>query len=301
MGHEHHHYNKTQLRGKRIVITISLNILITVAQVIGGVLANSISLLSDAMHNFSDVISLVISYFANLLSGRKNTARRTFGYKRAEIIAAFINSATLILIAFILGKEAIGRFKEPEVVSADIVIYMALLSIIINTLSVSILSKDAKDSMNMRSSYLHLLSDVITSIAVMVGGFAMKYFNLFWLDGVLTIIIAIYLLIVSWKLFYESLKVLMQFVPENIDIKKISDELSNIDSVVNIHHVHIWQLSENDIHFECHVDMEKDITISQFESIVPQIREVLERYNINHYNIQPEYNTGDNKNIIVQE
>lgn len=300
MGHQHHH-DKKELRGRRIVVTIALNMLITFAQIIGGIVANSMSLLSDAMHNFSDVISLIISYIANMLSSKKNTDKRTFGYKRAEVIAAFINSATLILIAFILGKEAIERFSEPEAIGADIVIYMAIFSIVINAVSVLILKNDAKENMNMKSAYLHLFSDVITSVAVMLGGIAMKLYNIYWLDGVLTIIIAVYLLIASWKLFIQSLKVLMQFVPSNININEISNELSSLRGVINVHHLHVWQLSEDVVHFECHIDLEKDIRISEFEEMLPRIRSILAKSDINHFNIQPEYMSDDNKDIIVQE
>ncbi len=300
MGHQHQH-SKMELRGRRIIFTIGLNVLITLSQIVGGLIANSMSLLSDAMHNFSDVVSLIISYIANLLSGKRNTEKRTFGYKRAEIIAAFINSSTLILIAFILGKEAIERFREPEIIGADIVIYMAVLSIVINAVSVLILKKDAKENMNIKSAYLHLFSDVITSVAVMLGGIAMKLYNIYWLDGILTLIIAVYLIIVSWKLFIDSLKVLMQFVPSNIKIHKIYNEISSLNGVVNIHHVHIWQLSEDDIHFECHIDLQNNIQISEFEDMLPQIGSILAKSNIRHFNIQPEYKSVDNKDIIVQE
>ena len=300
MGHQHQH-SKMELRGRRIIFTIGLNVLITLSQIVGGLIANSMSLLSDAMHNFSDVVSLIISYIANLLSGKRNTEKRTFGYKRAEIIAAFINSSTLILIAFILGKEAIERFREPEIIGADIVIYMAVLSIVINAVSVLILKKDAKENMNIKSAYLHLFSDVITSVAVMLGGIAMKLYNIYWLDGILTLIIAVYLIIVSWKLFIDSLKVLMQFVPSNIKIHKIYNEISSLNGVVNIHHVHIWQLSEDDIHFECHIDLQNNIQISEFEDMLPQIGSILAKSNIRHFNIQPEYKSFDNKDVIVQE
>ncbi len=300
MGHQHQH-SKMELRGRRIIFTIGLNVLITLSQIVGGLIANSMSLLSDAMHNFSDVVSLIISYIANLLSGKRNTEKRTFGYKRAEIIAAFINSSTLILIAFILGKEAIERFREPEIIGADIVIYMAVLSIVINAVSVLILKKDAKENMNIKSAYLHLFSDVITSVAVMLGGIAMKLYNIYWLDGILTLIIAVYLIIVSWKLFIDSLKVLMQFVPSNIKIHKIYNEISSLNGVVNIHHVHIWQLSEDDIHFECHIDLKNNIQISEFEDMLPQIGSILAKSNIRHFNIQPEYKSFDNKDVIVQE
>lgn len=299
-SHHHHHIGADNM-GNKIVISILLNVLITVSQIVGGLISNSMALLSDALHNFSDVISLIISYIANKLSKRKYKHDKTFGYRRAEIIAAFINSATLIIIAIFLGKEAIERFTEPEVIDSTIVIIMAFASIVINFISVLILKSGAEDNMNIKSAYLHLLSDVITSVAVMIGGFAMKYYNIYWLDSVLSIIIAIYLLYASWGLLMQSLKVLMQFVPKGIDIDEISREIVALDNVKNIHHVHIWQLDDKQIHFECHVDIEKDIPVSKFEDIQKKVEHVLKHKGISHVTLQPEYEVDDDKNIVVQK
>jgi len=298
-GHHHHEIDVDKMGGK-IVISILLNVLITLSQIVGGLLSNSMALLSDALHNFSDVVSLIISYIANKLSKKKYKHDKTFGYRRAEIIAAFINSATLIVIAIFLGKEAIERFTEPETIDSTIVIIMAFASIVINFISVMILKSGAKDNMNIKSAYLHLLSDVVTSVAVMIGGFAMKFYNIYWLDSVLSIMIAIYLLYASWGLLMQSLKVLMQFVPKGIDIDDISKEIVTLDNVKNIHHVHIWQLDDKQIHFECHVDIEKDMPVSEFEILQKQVEHVLEHKGISHVTLQPEYEMDDDKDIIVQ-
>lgn len=298
--HHHNHSHNIDDMGKKFTITILLNILITISQLIGGLLSNSMALLSDALHNFSDVISLVISYIANKLSKKKYNKDKTFGYRRSEIIAAFINSSTLIIIAIFLGKEAISRFTQSVKIDSNIVIWMALLSIIVNFISVIILKAGAKDNMNMKSAYLHLLSDVITSVAVLLGGIAMKYFNIFWLDSVLSIIIAIYLLYASWSLFIQSLRVLMQFVPNNIDINEISNEIVDLKLVKNIHHVHVWQLDDKQIHFECHIDLQKDIKVSEFELLQKDVEKILKLKGINHVTLQAEFSVNDNKDIIVQ-
>jgi len=299
--HSHHHHSiDVDKMGKKIVVSIFLNVLITVSQIVGGLIANSMALLSDALHNFSDVISLVISYIANKLSKKKYKHDKTFGYRRAEVIAAFINSATLIVIAVFLGKEAIERFTEPVIINSDLVIWMAVASIIINFVSVMILKDGAEDNMNIKSAYLHLLSDVVTSVAVMAGGLAMKFYDIYWVDSVLSIIIAIYLLYASWGLLMQSLKVLMQFVPKGIDIEDISKEIVTIEDVKNIHHVHVWQLDDKQIHFECHVDLEKDISISDFEIIQEKVEHILEHRGIGHVTLQPEFSTVDNKDLLVQ-
>ena len=190
MNNNHTEHAHGDLKGKKLGISILLNITITIAQVVGGFISGSLSLLSDAMHNFSDVISLIISYIADKLTKKKYTLQQTFGYKRAEIIAAFINTVILLVIAVILAEEAISRFKQPVVIETLWVVALAILSIFVNGGSVLLLKKDASENMNIKSAYLHLFSDMITSFAVLLGGIAMWYFNIFWIDSALSILIA---------------------------------------------------------------------------------------------------------------
>jgi len=297
MAHEHHHHH--QVKGKRLFLTIALNLSITIAELIGGIISGSISLISDAIHNFSDVISLVISYIANRLIKKSPTQSKTFGFKRSEILAAFINSATLIILAIIIFYNAIMRLLNPIEIAPNLVIYMAIASIVVNGLSVLFISKDSKNNMNIRSAYLHLFSDMLTSVAVLIGGLLMKYFQIYWIDSVLSLIIAVYLLYMSWNIFKSSLRIIMQFTPENIDIKMIADDISTIDTVKNIHHVHVWQINEHDIMFEAHIDLENNVSISDFEKILEQAREILLKYKITHITLQPEYSVDDSKEIIV--
>ncbi len=300
MQHNHDHSHSHSISGKNIGIAIFLNILITVSQIIGGVISGSVALLTDALHNFSDVISLFLSYFTNRLARRKPTAKQTYGYKRAEILSAFVNSVTLIAIAIYLIVEAVERFLNPEPVKADLVIYFAIGSIIINLISVLLLHKDAKDSINMKSAYLHLLTDVMTSIAVMIGGILMKYFDIYRIDSVLSIMIAVYLIFSSYKLLWTSIKILMQFTPQDIDIYDISDQITAVAGIKNVHHVHLWQLNDKDLFFEAHIDLEKNITIVEFQEILIEIELLLNKRGISHFNIQPEYSRDDSKNLIIQ-
>ncbi len=302
MSHNHSHHHP-KLSGRNLLISIILNILITAAQIIGGILSGSLALISDAIHNLSDVISLIISYVANLLSNKKEqTLEKTFGYKRAEIIAAFINAATLIVIAFFLAIEAIKRFNNPQVINTNLVIWLAALGILFNGFSVLLLKKDASHNMNMKSAYLHLLTDMLTSVAVFIGGLLMKYFQFYWVDAVLTIMISIYLLKMSWSIFIDSLKILMLFAPDHIKINDIIDELSKNKTVRNIHHIHIWQLNEHDCHFEAHIEFKNDIQISKFDSICKELEKVLlDKFKINHCTFQPEFDRKESKEIIIQD
>ncbi len=298
-GHTHEHVN---FRGRNLIISIFLNILITVAQVIGGLLSGSLSLLSDALHNFSDVISLIVSYIANKLAGKAASLQKTFGYKRAEILAAFINAATLIVVAIILIKEAIIRFQQPQVIESNLVIWLSLLAILGNGFSVLLIKKDSESNMNMKSVYLHLLTDMMASVAVLIGGLLMKYYQLFWVDSVLTFAIALYLIVMGFDLLKDSFKVLMLFTPETIQIKEIVEDIQKIEGVKNVHHVHIWQLNENEIHLEAHIDFKNDILLSQFDKTLHKIEDlVYHNYDINHINIQPEFGKCDTKEVIVQD
>ena len=190
----HSHIHKHEVKGKNLVFSILLNLVITIAQIIGGIVSGSFALISDALHNFSDVLSLIFSLFANRLSRRKASLDQTFGYKRAELIAAFVNAITLIVVAFILIYEAVLRFFHPEPIQSTIVIWLALLGIVVNGGSVLLLKKDSEHNLNMKSAYLHLLTDMMASVAVLVGGILMHFYGWFWVDSVMTMLIAFYLI-----------------------------------------------------------------------------------------------------------
>lgn len=301
-SHSHNHSHHHDLNSRNLLISIFLNIAITVAQVIGGIVSGSLALLSDALHNFSDVISLIISWIANKLVKKKASLKRTFGYKRAEILAAFINAATLIVVAVLLIIEAIERFKNPQEIESNLVIWLSIIAILGNGFSVLLLKKNADDNMNLKSAYLHLLTDMLASVAVLIGGLLMKFYEIWWIDSVLTLAIAVYLVVMGWDLLKNSFKVLMLFTPDSTSVKSIVEDIQTIDTVKNVHHVHIWQLNEEEIHLEAHIDFKEDITLSQFDVILNSIEELIyHKYDINHINIQPEYGKCDAKDVIVQD
>ncbi|MBP1838662.1 cation diffusion facilitator family transporter [Formosa algae] len=298
-NHNHDHHS---LKGRNLIISILLNILITLSQVIGGLVSGSLALLSDALHNFTDVISLIVSYIANRLSKQKASEYRTFGYKRAEILAAFINASTLIIIAILLIREAYKRFNHPEPIESNLVIWLSVLGILANGVSVLLLKGDSKTNLNMRSAYLHLFTDMMASVAVLIGGLLMKYFQMFWVDSVLTFLIGLYLIWVGYELLITSTKMIMLFTPSNIKVIDVVEAVNVIPKVNNLHHVHIWNLNDDELHLEAHLDFKENITLTQFNDILFQIETLLrDKFNINHVNIQPEFNKKDPKEIIVQD
>lgn len=299
MSHNHSHH---EVKGKNLLFSIVLNIVITIAQVIGGILSGSLALISDALHNFSDVLSLVFSYIATVLSNKKASLNQTFGYKRAEIIAAFVNAITLMVVAIFLIFEASHRFLNPEPIKSNLVIWLSLLGIVANGLSALLLKKDADHNLNMKSAYMHLFTDMMASVAVLVGGILMKYYQIYWIDSVLTFGIAIYLIYIGYDLLIESTRILMLFTPSNIDIKEIVREVHKISGVNKLHHIHVWYLNERELHLEAHLDCSEDMKMSEFNILLEKIEDVLfDKFQINHINIQPEYQKEDIKDFIVQD
>jgi cobalt-zinc-cadmium efflux system protein len=296
------HIHKHEVKGKNLFYSILLNLLITIAQVVGGVISGSLALISDALHNFSDVLSLGFSLFANKLSRKKASINHTFGYKRAELIAAFINAITLVIVALILTYGAIERFFNPHPIQSGLVIWLALLGIAVNGFSVLLLQKDAKHNINMKSAYLHLLTDMMASIAVLIGGLLMKFYAWYWVDSVMTILIAAYLIYIGVDLIKTATKMLMLFTPDYIDIKEIVREVHKISGVNKLHHIHIWHLNDEELHLEAHLDCSRDIKMSEFNLLLEKIEIILfEQFHINHINIQPEFNKEDPKDYIVQD
>jgi cobalt-zinc-cadmium efflux system protein len=293
---------KNEVQAKNLVYSILLNLLITIAQVVGGIISGSLALISDALHNFSDVLSLVFSLIAHKLSRRKASVDQTFGLKRAELIAAFVNASTLIIVGFILIYGAVQRLVQPHEIQSNLVIWLALLGIIVNGFSVLLLKNDAAHNLNMKSAYLHLLTDMMASIAVLVGGLLMLYYQWFWVDSVMTILIAVYLIIVGFDLVKKATKMLMLFTPDHIDIKEIVREIHKIPGAGKLHHIHVWHLNEEEIHLEAHLDCPENFTITQFDTILHQMEQLLyTKFGINHITIQPEYKKEDPKDFIVQD
>ena len=294
---EHHHHD---VSGKNLFWTIVLNVIITVSQIVGGIVSGSLALLSDAMHNFSDVLALIIAYAANRLAARPNDEVRTFGFKRAEILAALFNASVLIGIAIFLLVEAAHKFYHPEAVNSVWVIGLGTLSIVLNTLSVLLVREDSHDNMNVRAAYLHLLTDVMTSVAVVVGGVLMYYFGLFWIDPLVSALIAIYLIRASFDIVKESSAILMEFTPRGIDIAAVAAAIEAEPEIAGVHHIHIWKLNDRQINLEAHLDFTEDVPLSRSNTVIDRLEHKLhDAFEIEHTTFQCEYGRDDDKERIV--
>ncbi|MBS3808019.1 MAG: cation transporter [Bacteroidales bacterium] len=285
---------------RNIVISIVLNFAITVAEFIGGILSNSLALLSDALHNLSDTFAIFISYIAMIVGEKGSTRKNTFGYKRIEILAALLNAIILIVISFYLFYEAYQRFLEPEPVKGNTMLVVAVIGLIANLISVLLLHRDSRSSLNIKAAFIHLIGDTLSSVGVIIASLLIYFYGLYWVDPLLTFIIGIFILRGTYGILKETIEILMQATPGEIDIRQIKNQLEQDDRVENIHHIHIWRLSDNQVHFECHADLSHNYTMQQADALRKELEKLLnERFQINHITIQMEYHACDDKSPIV--
>jgi len=298
MAHTHDHAISQSTSGKRLFAAMMLNFLITVTEIIGGIWSGSLSLISDAVHNFSDGIAIIISYIAMRLNRRPKSTHYTFGLKRAEIVAAIINSSTLIIICFFLFREAYERFLHPHPITGGLMVLVASIGLAANIGGTLLLRKGSQSSINLRAVYLHLLSDAVSSMAVIVGGVAVYLYRIYWLDPALTVLISLYILRESYRITKEALQVIMMASPKGIALKEVEHIINALPHVKNVHHVHLWQLDEHDIHFEAHVEVD-DIPVSETGPILEQIQhELHEHFDISHVTVQFEQNQCKKKTLV---
>jgi cobalt-zinc-cadmium efflux system protein len=272
MSHNHHHTN--EVNGSRLLTTMFLNFFITIIEIAGGLFSGSLSLLSDAFHNFSDGVAIIISYIAMKLSKKPRSLKYTFGLKRAEILAAVFNSSALIIISFFLIKEAFDRLYAPSQIKGSLMLFVAIGGLTANVIGTVLLKKDSDNNINLKAAYLHLLSDAISSLAVIIGAIFIIYFNVYWLDPVLTILISLYILKEAYEIVREALDIIMMSAPADIDVEYLSELVMLIPGIKNIHHVHLWKLNDTDIHFEAHVETD-NILIGETNEMQKRVKQLL--------------------------
>lgn len=299
----HHHDHDFELNSStstRMFITMAMNFIITIAEIIGGLLSGSLALISDAMHNLTDGIAIIISYIALRLRKVKTSPKHTFGLKRAEIFAAVINSTVLFMISLFLFYEAIHRFIEPEPIKGKLMIIVASVGLLANVTGTLLLKRDSHKSINIRSAYLHLLIDAMSSVTVIIGGLLITFFNIVWIDPLLTILIALYVFRESLLILKESSHILMEGAPADIDLITLQKKVENLPEVIDIHHIHIWKIGERDIHFEAHINTQ-DMLVSETGKIQQKVEHIMKDFGISHTTLQFECNICENTNLIKEE
>ncbi len=289
MAHNHEH------TARNLAITVVLNGIITIGQFAGGLISGSLALISDALHNLSDVISVILAYLAHRIGMRPQTQKSTFGYKRAEILAAFINAISLIAISVYLLVEAGKRFLNPKEVDYLWMLGLGILGFIANGLSVLILHHNKEENLNIRAAYLHLIGDALTSLAVIAGAVCIWLFKVYWIDPLVTVLISVYIFIHTFKILKESVGILMQFSPPEIDQKEVVQVLQEIPEIRSVHHIHLWQLSDHQINFEAHLVLSENLPVSETNMITQNAKQLLKsRFSITHTTFQYEFISGEN-------
>ena len=299
MEHHHHHHDNS-ISGGKLLFSVILNLIITLAQFIGGLLSGSLALLSDALHNLSDVMSLIISYYAHRLSHRPQNIRQTFGFKRAEILAALLNASVLIAVSVYLIIESVDRFLHPQAIASLWVIGLAILGIGVNGLSAWLLHRDAHNNLNIRSAYLHLVGDLMTSFAVLFGGVLIYFYNWTWIDPLLSLLISIYLIRSSFGIVRESTAMLMQFSPAHISVEAIIEKVMAFDAIESIHHIHLWQLDDTTVFLEARLNFHEDLSLSRTSSILHDLQHALEELGIGHTTFQCEVGKNGRAAVLTR-
>lgn len=235
---------------------VGVNLLLTVAQVIGGVLSGSLAMIADALHNFSDAASLIIAAWARRIARRPADADMTFGYGRAEVVAALINLTTLIVIGLYLIYEAVMRFFQPQEVIGWLIIVIAAVALVIDLVTAALTYRMAQDSVNIRAAFLHNLADAMGSVAVIVAGALIWAFGWTWVDPAITLLIAGYILWMAWSEIGGVIRILMLGTPPRIAPEQVLHTAESVDGVQGLHHAHLWQMDEHASALQAHLVIE---------------------------------------------
>ncbi|MBP9708440.1 MAG: cation transporter [Oligoflexales bacterium] len=283
-GHHHH----LPLDNKKALFSaIIVNILLTVVQLVGGVFSGSLALVADAVHNFSDAGSLLIAYFAQKIANFPANSAMTYGYKRAEIIGALINSSLMILIAIYLVIEAVSRFIYPQSVNGWVMIIIAGIALVVDLFTVALLFRGAKTNLNMKAAFLHNIADAASSVIVIISGVLVLYFENYIFDIVATFIVAVYVVVHAYAILRQSLKIIMQAVPYHLDINKLSDSLMKINLVTAVEDVHVWQLDDKTCFLEAKILLSGENSLTQMIATKLELRKVLQdKYQIKHSTLE---------------
>ncbi len=284
LGHQHdHHVNKKALRISFLLICTFM-----IVEVIGGLLTNSLALLSDAGHMLSDAASLGLSFLAIHFGSKKPNPDKTIGYKRFEILAAFINGVALIVISFIIIYEALHRFMNPPVVAGYGMLSIAFIGLLINLIVAYILLKgDTSGNLNVKSAFLHVIGDLLGSVGAMIAALFIIFLGWRYADPIASIVVALLILISGWRVTKEAIHVLMEGTPGHIAIEEIKASLRALPSIKSVHDLHVWSITSGFTALSCHITIEKE---TDHQEILEQASNHLkDSFHINHTTLQIEY------------
>jgi cobalt-zinc-cadmium efflux system protein len=281
--HHHHHHNEvTQKSVRLLILSFAINMLLSVAEIIGGIISGSVSLIGDALHNTSDAFSILIAVIAFKIGNKKASAKYTYGFKRAEIIGGFVNLILLFISGCYLLVEGIERLINPQQIDGLLIIWISVLALIIDALTAKISHHDAHHNSNMKMVFIHNLADAFGSIGVIISGLCIMWFDLYRVDGIVALLIAFYMIFQSVVSFPQIVNILMNAAPDNIDIEQVKNSLLAIKNIKNVHHLHLWCISEHNVAIECHIESDNN------DIIVEATQLLKDKFGITHCNFQVE-------------
>ena len=299
--HPNHHHGNHLSTGFRLALAGVLTLGFVCFEAVAGLYANSLALLTDAVHNLTDVLALGLSWYAHRLACRPANADKTFGYHRVGILVALINSTALALIAFGIFHEAWGRFFAPPVVASDVLMSVGSAALVVNLLTAWLVSHGSENDLNLHSAFLHLLGDVFSNIGTIAAGVGIWLTGRFWLDPAASGLIALLILWNAWNILSETVTILLESTPADIDMSRMVGDFLKVEGVLGVHDLHVWSISRSLRMLSAHVQV-LDIPISQASIIQTRIRDVMhEEYGIDHCTLQMECEGCDNDKLYCEK
>ena len=285
---DHNHDHGTSLTGRLLLLSVLITIAFVIGEAVAGYCSNSLALLSDAGHNFADALALILSWYGLWIAARPSSAKRTYGYHRVGILVALVNAVSLVVIALLIFWEAIGRLRHPEPVHSTPMIIVALIAILMNTLISFWLRSGAKKDLNVRSAYMHMLGDAISAAGVVAAGVVVAFTGASIADPAVSVLIGILILWSSWGILKESVNVLLEGVPEGMQMQTVERTIGAVAGVLAVHDLHVWSVGSGMVCCSCHISVEEQ-SVRSGENVLRAVAEALEHnFGISHSTIQVE-------------
>ena len=284
-GHHHHHSHAIERLSTIYIVAVALNLLFVIVEAVAGFVGNSIGLLSDAGHNLSDVFSLLLAMIALKLASSHATKRFTYGHRKASVLISLLNAIILLVAVGAIVVESVEKFFNPTEVNGTLIVWTAAVGIVINGVTAWALSRQQKHDINTRGAFLHMLADTLVSVGVVVSGIVIHYTGWTVIDPIIGLVIAVVILVSTWDLLSESLRMSTDAVPEGFDVDDIQNRISAVDGVLNVHHLHIWAISTTETALTCHIVIPDAMML---EEVTDRVKEMLDGMNIHHSTLELE-------------
>ena len=288
-GHHHHHTHAIEKLSTIYIVAVALNLAFVIVEAVAGFIGNSLGLLSDAGHNLSDVFSLVLAMIALKLASSHATKRFTYGHRKASVLISLLNAIILLVAVGAIIVESVDKFFNPTEVNGSLIIWTATVGIVINGLTAWALSRQQKHDINTRGAFLHMLADTLVSVGVVVSGVVIKYTGWTVVDPIIGLVIAVVILVSTWSLLSESLRMSADAVPEGFDVDDITKKIEAVDGVLNVHHMHIWAISTTETALTCHIVIPE---ATMLEEVTDRVKELLDSLGIHHSTLELETNSS---------